>query len=163
MQPVATPRVPSRARQPLTSTALTRTALAWGPMLLCCAALVQPARADESRDLDHLPQTFNRAACYQLASNEGRMIAWARWEKELPEAKMRTGGVREGTPSWMIELIDGWIDDAYHWQATDEQVYQWAKELGNTNNLPHADQLSKHQKIAIWMRRIARQCDKDSV
>jgi hypothetical protein len=58
----------------------------------------------------------------------------------------------------MIDLVQGWIADAYEWRATDEQVLQWARELGNAEDLPHADRLTVSETIAIWMRRIARQC-----
>ncbi len=135
-------------------------ALISGAMFLSCACLMSAAHAGSARGHDgKLPQTFNRIACYQLVQNEGRLIAWARWEQNFTEAKTRTAEFQTGTPAWMVELVEGWIEDAYHWQVTDDQVYQWAQELGSTDNLPHADQLTNHQTIAIWMRRISRQCD----
>jgi hypothetical protein len=87
------------------------------------------------------------------------MIAWARWEGRLSRADVQSAKIREGTPPWIVELVQLWIVDAYEWRATDDQVFQWAAELGNTSRLPRASELSKHETIAIWMRRIARQCD----
>ena len=86
------------------------------------------------------------------------MIAWARWEQHFPLEKTRSAPFPPNTPPWMIELVQEWITDAYQWQATDEQILQWASELGNVENLPHPAQLSAHETIAIWMRHIARQC-----
>jgi hypothetical protein len=56
-------------------------------------------------------------------------------------------------------MVKTWIADAYSWQVTDEQIYEWAKELGNTDDLPSATGLNRHIQIAIWMRRIVRQCE----
>jgi hypothetical protein len=136
-----------------------RNALIWPTMLLLCAALVPIAHADPGEGRGPTPQTFNVLACYQLAQNEGRMVAWARWEKRFPLEQTRSGQFGEGTPTWIVERIQAWIDDAYSWQVTDEQVQQWAVELGNTQDLPRASGLTVHQTIAIWMRRISRQCD----
>jgi len=86
------------------------------------------------------------------------MIAWARWERQFPLEKTLSGRFPDGTPAWAVDLVGGWITDAYQWRVTDEQVYEWAAELGNVDNLPHADRLSVHETIAIWMRRIGRQC-----
>jgi hypothetical protein len=58
----------------------------------------------------------------------------------------------------MTDLVQEWITDAYQWQATDDQILQWASELGNVQDLPHADRLNVHETTAIWLRRIARQC-----
>jgi len=122
--------------------------------------LVQPsAQAGSGISHGKLPEEFSPVVCYQLVHQTGRMIAWARWEEGFSLEKTRTGEFREGTPMWVVELIQGWISDAYEWRATDDQVRQWAEELGDASNLPHADQLDVHQTIAIWMRRIARGCD----
>ena len=126
-------------------------------VMLCCFALPQ-AHADPGNALDRTPPNFNLAACYELVRHEGRMIAWARWEERFTLDKTRSAPVAEDTPAWVSELIQGWIADAYDWRATDEQIWQWADELGSTENLPSAQRLTKHQTIAIWLRRIARQC-----
>jgi hypothetical protein len=97
-------------------------------------------------------------ACYQLVQDAGRMIAWARWEQGMAFETVRAAELRRNKPAWMIDLVQGWIADAYEWRATDEQVLQWARELGNAEDLPHADRLTVSETIAIWMRRIARQC-----
>jgi hypothetical protein len=128
-------------------------------LLLSCMLAAPLAHAGSGRGHDRQPQQFNLAACYQLVHHEGRMIAWARWEEGFPLEKTRAGEFREDTPAWMIDLVHTWIADAYGWQATDEQVRQWAEELGNTDDLPRATQLTKHETIAIWMRRLARHCD----
>jgi hypothetical protein len=54
--------------------------------------------------------------------------------------------------------VQEWIADAYQWRANEEQIRQWAAELGSVDDLPSAERLSVHETIAIWMRRIARQC-----
>jgi len=59
----------------------------------------------------------------------------------------------------VIDLVQGWIADAYQWRATDEQVRQWAAELGSVDNIPSAEALSVHETIAVWLRRIARSCN----
>ena len=128
-------------------------------LLLLMLAAAPLAQAGSGRGHDRQPQQFNLAACYQLVHHEGRMIAWARWEEGFPLEKTRAGEFREGTPAWMIERVHAWITDAYRWQATDEQVRQWAEELGNADDLPSAQRLNKHETIAIWLRRIARDCD----
>jgi hypothetical protein len=109
-----------------------------------------------------LPPTYTAPACRSLVLDTGRMIAWARWEKRYPLEKVRFDPYQDGTPSWVIQLVERWVVDAYEWKATDEQVLQWASELGNTQSLPRANQLTAHETIAIWMRRIARQCGNDS-
>jgi len=95
--------------------------------------------------------------CYELVQDAGRMIAWARWEQGFSLEKTRAAPFPANTPPWMVALVQDWITDAYQWQATDEQILQWASELGNVDDLPHAAQLSRHETIAIWMRHIARQ------
>ena len=135
------------------------TALCWGLTLLLCAFVVPLAQADPARDPRGMPNQFSTAACYELVQDAGRMIAWARWERRFPLEKARSGGFRDDTPAWAIDLVGGWIADAYQWQVTDEQVFEWAAELGSVENLPHADRLTVHETIAIWMRRIARQCN----
>jgi len=102
---------------------------------------------------------FSVAACYGLVQAAGRPIAWARWEKHLSLDKTRSAPFRANTPDWVIDLVKGWIDDAYQWRVTDAQIRQWAAELGSEEDLPSADALSVHQTIAIWMRRLGRQCE----
>lgn len=106
-----------------------------------------------------LPGEFTRPACYGVAYREGRMIAWARWEQKYSLAKLRQIGFAEGTPAWAMELVNAWVEDAYVWKATDEQIQRWAQELGDASFLPKADKLSVHETIAIWMRRLALDCD----
>jgi hypothetical protein len=130
----------------------------WGCLMLLCALLTQPAAADPGHGSPPAPEAFDLMACYELVRNEGRMIAWARWELGYSLEKTRAGQFAEGTPVWVVDLVKAWIADAYSWQVTDEQVHQWAAELGNTADLPSASGLSRHETIAIWMRRIARQC-----
>jgi hypothetical protein len=136
-----------------------RNALIWPTMLLLCAFLVPFAQADPGEGRGPAPQTFNVTACYQLAQHEGRMVAWARWEKRFSLEKIRSAEFGDDTPAWIVDRVQAWITDAYTWQVTDEQVQQWAVELGNTEDLPRATGLTVHQTIAIWMRRISRQCD----
>ena len=137
-------------------------ALRWGLMLLLCVFVVPLSLADPERDPRGMPQQFSTVACYELVQDAGRMIAWARWERHFSLEKARSGGFRADTPGWAIDLVGSWITDAYQWQATDEQVFEWAAELGNVDNLPHADRLTVHETIAIWMRRIGRQCNSHS-
>jgi hypothetical protein len=149
----------SRHPGPRSMFQLSRTvALFWGTTLVLCAAAMQPARADPEGGAVGIPAQFSKVACYELVQDAGRRIAWARWERQFPVEKMRSGGLPDDTPAWAVDLVGGWITDAYQWQVTDEQVYEWAAELGNVDNLPHADRLSVHETIAIWMRRIGRQC-----
>jgi hypothetical protein len=129
----------------------------WGLAAACCSLLAHPAFADPEGPIV-LPETFNRVACYQMVQQEGRMIAWARWEQGYSQDKMQSAPFAPETPTWMVKMVQRWISDAYNWEVTDEQVYQWAAELGNTDDLPTASRLSPHQTIAIWMRRIAKQC-----
>jgi len=105
-----------------------------------------------------VPQEFNPAACYGLVQDAGRQIAWARWERGFSVEKTRSAVLRDGTPEWAADLEQDWIGDAYEWHASDEQIRQWAAELGSVDNLPSAEELSVHEAIAIWMRRIGRQC-----
>ena len=135
------------------------TALHWALTLLLCALVVPLSQADPERDPRGMSQQFSTAACYGLVQDAGRMIAWARWERHFSLEKARSGGFRDDTPGWAIDLVGGWITDAYQWQVTDEQVFEWAAELGSVDHLPRADRLTVHETIAIWMRRIARQCN----
>jgi hypothetical protein len=109
------------------------------------------------------PLEFSAGACYRLVQEAGRPIAWARWEKGLSLEKTRSTGLRDDKPAWVIDLVRGWISDAYRWRATDEQIRQWAAELGSVDNLPSVETLSVHETIAIWLRRIARLCDERDV
>jgi hypothetical protein len=127
----------------------------WGVVLLCYFILLAPAKA---QSLPDGAETLTPAVCYDLVQDAGRMIAWARWERGFPLEKTRSAPFPPNTPPSIVALVQDWITDAYQWQPTDEQVLQWASELGNTDDLPSADQLSRHETIAIWMRRIARQC-----
>ena len=129
-----------------------------GAAVLSCALMVPAAFADPGHRQGGTPETFTRVACYDLVQNEGRMIAWARWEQGYTREKTQAGQFAHGTPQWMVNMVQTWISDAYSWQATDEQIFQWAAELGNTEHLPSASRLSRHETIAIWMRRIAKQC-----
>jgi hypothetical protein len=133
------------------------TASLWGSLALCCSLLAPAAFADPEGPRD-TPAEFTRMACYDLVQHEGRMIAWGRWEQGFSQERMRSAPFAPNTPEWMVSMVQRWIADAYSWQVTDEQVYQWAAELGNTSDLPQASSLSQHQTIAIWMRRIAREC-----
>jgi hypothetical protein len=133
------------------------TASLWGSVALCCSLLAPAAFADPEGPRD-TPAQFTRMACYDLVQHEGRMIAWGRWEQGFSQERMRSAPFAPDTPQWMVSMVQRWIADAYSWQVTDEQIYQWAEELGNTANLPSANRLSPHVTIAIWMRRIAKQC-----
>ena len=127
----------------------------WGIVLACYFVLLAPAKADP---MPEHAGAFTRGMCYELVQDAGRMIAWARWERGFSLEQARSAPFPSDTPPWMLTLVQDWITDAYQWQVTDEQVLQWAAELGNTDNLPPAAQLSSHETIAIWIRRIARQC-----
>jgi len=131
---------------------------AWGLVLLLYFLMMSPAKADAARADDRMPRQFTTLGCYQLVQDAGRMIAWARWERGFALEKTRSAPFPSNTPPWMLDLVQEWITDAYQWRATDDQVLQWASELGNVQNLPHADQLNVHEITAIWLRRIARQC-----
>ena len=133
-------------------------ALFGGMTLMLYASAMQSARADPQGGAAAVPPQFSRVACYELVQDAGRRIAWARWERQFPVEKTRSERLPDDTPAWVVDLVAGWITDAYQWQVTDEQVYEWASELGNVDNLPHADRLTVHETIAIWMRRIGRQC-----
>jgi hypothetical protein len=130
----------------------------WGLVLLMYFLALSPAKADPIRADDRMPGQFTTLGCYQLVQDAGRMIAWARWEQGFTLEKTRSAQFPSNTPAWMLDLVHEWITDAYQWKATDDQVVQWASELGNAQHLPHADQLSVHETTAIWLRRIARQC-----
>jgi hypothetical protein len=139
----------ARARPILTACAV------WGIVLACYFVLLAPAKADP---MPNHTGALTRGTCYELVQDAGRMIAWARWEQGFSLEKTRSAQFPPDTPPWMLSLVQDWITDAYQWQVTDEQVLQWAAELGNTDDLPPATQLSRHETIAIWIRRIARQC-----
>jgi len=132
------------------------TAILLGLLLSPCT--FQLARAAAERGQEAAPMEFSVAACYQLVRNAGRQIAWARWEREFPVERTRAAVLREATTEWTIELEQKWISDAYEWRASDEQIRQWAAELGSVEDLPSAEQLSVHESIAIWLRRIGREC-----
>jgi hypothetical protein len=106
-----------------------------------------------------LPPDYSAAACYGLVQDAGRAIAWARWEERQSWDKTRATPFPAQTPAWASELVQGWIADAYQWRVTDDQIRQWAAELGSVDNLPSAQTLSVHETIAIWLRRIARRCN----
>jgi hypothetical protein len=131
-------------------------------LLLLSALLAQPRAASAHRH-DDVPPEFNAVACYQLVQDSARPIAWARWEKGFSLEKTRSAKFRADTPVWAINLVQEWIADAYQWRASDEQVRQWAAELGSVDDLPSADALSVHETIAIWIRRIARRCGERDV
>jgi hypothetical protein len=137
--------------------------LTLGATLLTVAAGVfaamQAAHAQTEPGTNGLPEEFDTAACHALAQEAGGMIAWARWEQNIAEEVVSTVEFHEDTPGWVVGLVNHWIDDAYHWKITDEQLNQWAHELGVEAPAVRSDQLTKHQTIAIWLRRIARQCD----
>jgi hypothetical protein len=109
------------------------------------------------------PPEFSAVACYGLVEAAGRSIARARWEEHLSLNQTHSARFRPDTPTWVIDLVKGWIDDAYQWRATDQQIRQWAAELGSVEDLPSADALSVPETIAIWMRRIGRQCNERDV
>ncbi len=126
----------------------------------CAVALLAsaPASADP-RNPYQLPEKFDRVVCYWVAQQLGRTIAWARWEQDYTEAKTRAAGLGQGTPTWVTDVIGDWIGDAYAWRPTDEQVRTWAEELGDVGDVPRASDLTRYQTIAVWMRRIGRDCD----
>jgi hypothetical protein len=124
--------------------------------MLMLAGVAHGAAAEEPND-GAAPQVFDAASCYQLVSETGLKIAWARWEVGAPEANV-VARFDDETPEWIVDLTQRWIADAYHWQATEEQVRQWAQELGNPAP-SHPDQLTPHQTMAIWLHRIARTCN----
>ncbi|MFO1320662.1 MAG: hypothetical protein U1F52_13680 [Burkholderiales bacterium] len=135
-----------------------RHALFWGMagLLVMLAVWPSPGRSDPE-ERPEAPR-YTQSACFDLVSETGRMIAWARWEGRLTYEKVRNVAFEDGTPAWIVGRVNAWIADAYTWTATDEQISQWAAELGNTERLPHAAQLTSHESIAIWLRRIARGC-----
>jgi len=136
-----------------------RTARVWAPMLLSWILMAPLAGAESAPGHDRAPQAFNVAACYRLVQHEGRMVAWARWEQGFSLEQMRSGQFGASTPPWIVDMVQAWILDAYAWHATDEQVREWAQELGNTKDLPSTSQLTVHETIAIWMRRMGQQCE----
>lgn len=138
--------------------ALVRHAPLCGALALACAVVGPAAHADPGHRQGGTPQSFTRVACYELVRHEGRMIAWARWEQGYSLERTRAGRVAEGAPGWMASMLERWIADAYSWQVTDAQIHEWATELGNMDNLPSASRVSRHETIAIWLRRIAREC-----
>src|SRR5262249_23810904 len=126
--------------------------------LLLGALISQSVQAGPPASQGDVAQRFTPAACYDLVRSAGRMIAWARWEGTVAAGEARPSSFRAGTPAWAIQLVHGWIDDAYQWRESDDQIREWAAELGSVEDLPRADELSRHETIAIWMRRIGRQC-----
>ncbi|HZP86706.1 MAG TPA: hypothetical protein VFB54_07780 [Burkholderiales bacterium] len=136
-----------------------RNTLVFTSMLAGAGALASAAHADPVPANDRMSDAFSLRACYQMVQHEGRMIAWARWEQGLSHEKTRQGKFPEGTPGWMVDIVNAWIDDAYAWRVTDAQIRSWAEELGDASNLPSADKISVHETIAIWMRRLGRDCD----
>jgi hypothetical protein len=126
--------------------------------LLWVSACAWAAGVDAEGMQDSPPQRVNRIACYRMVQSSGRMIAWARWEQDLPIEQARSRSQRDAAPRSQAELVDTWVSDAYRWKVTDEQVREWASELGSGGNVPPADRLSTHEIIAIWLRRIARRC-----
>jgi hypothetical protein len=118
---------------------------AGGPARAQDAGLQSPARVD-------------RRACYRMVQEAGRWVAWARWEEHLPIDVARSRSPSNSEPEPQARLVDAWIDDAYRWHVTDAQVQEWAAELGHAGSVPHADELSVHETIAIWLRRVARGC-----
>jgi hypothetical protein len=125
--------------------------------LTLLAVLVPVARAAPDQGGDGAPQAFDTAACYQLVQDTGRLIAWARWELGAPENNV-VARFDDGTPEWIVDLTNRWIEDAYHWEATDDQIRRWASELGDGNGSSPGDELTTPQTIAIWLHRIALQC-----
>lgn len=103
-------------------------------------------------------ERVDRLVCYRMIQDAGRWVAWARWEQHLPIEAARSHNAANGEPLPRAKLIDAWIDDAYRWRATDAQVREWAEELGSNGSVPHADELTVHETIAIWLRRMARGC-----
>lgn len=126
---------------------------------LACTALMLVAAPVSSSQQAPTPPEFDRVACYQLAQREGRLIARARWEDRVPLETTRAVEFGAETPHWVVELVQQWIGDAYTWRISDENIREWAQELGNVDRLPSASSLSVHESIAIWMRRISKQCD----
>lgn len=126
--------------------------------LVLGVAILAPRLAIADAELPALPDTYSQSVCRALVMDAGRMIAWARWERNLTLERVRSEPVREGTPGWVVQLVQSWMTDAYQWQPTNEQIHLWAAELGSTKFLPRVEQLTKHETIAIWMRRIARGC-----
>jgi hypothetical protein len=132
--------------------------LLWAVALLLYALMAWPAKADPTEGNAPMPYRFTSGACKQLVQDAGRMIAWARWEQGYSLEKTRAAQFPAETPVWMIDLVQAWITDAYEWQVTDDQILQWASELGSVQDLPRVSQLNRHETIAIWLRRIARGC-----
>lgn len=128
-------------------------------LLLILAVWPSPGRPDREATL--VSPTYSQPACFELVGDTGRLIAWARWQGNLSFDKVRNVSFEDGTPEWIVGRVRHWIVDAYTWQPTDDQVLQWAEELGSTQWLPRASQLTDHESIAIWLRRIARGCGPD--
>lgn len=140
-----------------------RSMLYWGMAGLLVILAVWPSPGRSEPETPPPSAHYSQSACFDLVGETGRMIAWARWEGRLSRDKALTVNFEEGTPDWIVTRVQDWIVDAYHWKATDEQVRQWAVELGSTQYLPRASQLTAHETIAIWLRRIARGCGPDDV
>ena len=126
--------------------------------LVLSVALLSPGLATADPEAPPLPPRYNQSVCHALVMDAGRMIAWARWEQRLSLERVLTSPTRAGTPDWVAQLVQVWMTDAYRWQPTSAQIHQWGEELGSTKSLPRVDQLTKHETIAIWLRRIARGC-----
>jgi hypothetical protein len=149
-------RPPAGTRpHPARSTAALALAALFALTFLAVLAPLARAASDESGMV--APPLFDTAACYQLVQDTGRMIAWARWELGAPENAVVVR-FDDGTPEWIVDLTERWVEDAYHWEITDDQVRQWASELGEYAESSRADQLTTPQTIAVWLRRIALQC-----
>jgi len=154
----ATIEAPSRLSTP-TGFTIRDAVLLFGLLLLTIG--VQLPRAASAHGYNGASPQFSAAACQQLVQDAGRPIAWARWEKGLSLEKTRSAKLRDSMPGWVGQLVQEWIADAYQWRANDEQIRQCAAQLGSVEDLPSAARLSVHETIGIWVRRIARQCDRD--
>ena len=135
----------SRIRQALSTPSLLA-------ILLTTVLIADAGAASETRD-EVAPPVFDAAACYQLVNDTGRKIAWARWELGAPEDNVVVR-FDDDTPEWIVDLTQRWIEDAYHWQVTEEQV----RQLDGASWLSASPELTTPQTIALWLRRIARQC-----
>jgi hypothetical protein len=119
--------------------------------LLTFVALMPVAgAAPGTSDQMEPPVVFDAAACYQLVNETGRKIAWARWEARAPESNV-VARFDDDTPEWIVELTQRWIEDAYHWQASDDQP--------RSSDGAGAAELTTRETIVLWLRRIARQCN----
>ena len=115
--------------------------------LLTCVGLMPCAGAAPAAADSMAPPVFDTGACYQLVNDTGRKIAWARWQLGAPEDNVVVR-FDDDTPEWIVDLTRRWIEDAYHWRATDDQERQ-ARGAG---------EFTTPETMAMWLRRIARQC-----